>query len=122
MPYEIQQAMTRPAFIGWQRTILCALMVGAVAYRAQPADSPGAPPSLSGNRDAVPAVLTTAEQVHRLTRDEAGRGHGGRIQGVVVCALPESEAVVVQDSTRGIYIDQIGISMGEPLRVGDLVE
>jgi signal transduction histidine kinase len=67
-------------------------------------------------------LLTTAEQVHRLTRSEAARAHQADIRGVVICSLPESGALVLQDSTRGIYIDQINLVLGEPPRVGDLLE
>src|SRR2546425_3297134 len=66
-------------------------------------------------------VPTTAQQVHLLTREDAARGHRAVIRGVVICSLPEFEAVVVQDSTRGIYIDQLTGITGEPLRGGGLL-
>ncbi len=80
------------------------------------------------NRPAQPAtestlpVLTTAEQVHRLTREEAARGHEAVIRGVITCPLPEYEAAVIQDSTRGVYVSHLGSSLGEPPGMGELVE
>lgn len=67
-------------------------------------------------------VLTTAEQIHWLTRREAAGGHRALIRGVVTCSLPGSHAVVVQDSTRGIYVDHLIPSLGEPPQVGQLLE
>src|SRR5215813_7154648 len=66
--------------------------------------------------------LTNSEQVHRLTREEAGRAIPARIRGVVTCILPGSEAIVIQDSTRGIYVDQLGVALSASTRVGDLLE
>jgi hypothetical protein len=45
-------------------------------------------------------VLTSAEAVHRLTREEAQRSYRAVIRGVVSCPLPEFQAVVVHDSAR----------------------
>jgi signal transduction histidine kinase len=67
-------------------------------------------------------VLTTAEQVHRLTRTDAAFGHHVLIRGVVTCALPAYEAAVVQDATSGIYIDGWNSLLGSPAQVGELVE
>jgi signal transduction histidine kinase len=66
--------------------------------------------------------LRTAEQIHLLTREEAARAQRAVIRGVVTCSLPGSEAAVIQDSTRGIYIDRLSPSLGEPPRMGDLLE
>lgn len=67
-------------------------------------------------------VLTTAEQVHRLTRKEAAGDQHVLIRGVITCALPGFEAAVVQDATSGIYIDRWNPSLGGPPQVGELVE
>src|SRR5262245_19128170 len=67
-------------------------------------------------------VLTTAEQVHRLTREEAGRGYRATLRGVVTCSLPDSEAVVIQDSTRGIYVSHLNSAPAEMPQMGDLLE
>lgn len=67
-------------------------------------------------------LLATAEQVHRLTREEAQRGNPTVIRGVVTCSLPEYAAVVLQDFTRGIYVDHLFPTLGEPPRLGELLE
>src|SRR5947209_4099026 len=69
-----------------------------------------------------PVVLTNAEQVHRLTREEAERGVPALIRGVVICALPEFQAVVIQDSTRGIYVDHLTAPAAKPPQIGEEVE
>jgi len=67
-------------------------------------------------------VLTNAEQVHRLTREQAARAFRVTVRGVVTCSLPDSEAVVIQDSTRGIYISHLNPDLGAAPCVGDLLE
>jgi signal transduction histidine kinase len=67
------------------------------------------------------SVLTNAEQVHWLTRQEAASFRPVLIRGVITCALPEFNAAVVQDHTAGIYIDRWLPTLGEP-EVGELVE
>ena len=49
-------------------------------------------------------VLTTAEQVQRLRRDEARRGYPVKIRGVLPWISGDYQALVVQDSTRAIYV------------------
>lgn len=69
-----------------------------------------------------PLVLETAAEVHGLTREEAARGHRVRLRGTVTCVLPEHQAVVIQDSTRGLYVvDRSGRGEGLP-QLGDWVE
>ena len=49
-------------------------------------------------------TLTTAEQVRRLTRQEAERGYPACLRGVITCDAPELYyGNVIQDQTRGIY-------------------
>ncbi|HKW27709.1 MAG TPA: sensor histidine kinase [Verrucomicrobiae bacterium] len=67
-------------------------------------------------------VLTNAEQVHWLTRQEAASFQPVLIRGVITCALPEFNAAVVQDQTAGIYIDRWLPSLGGLPQVGELVE
>ena len=50
-------------------------------------------------------VLTTAAEVHRLKREEAQRGYPVKIRGVVTCVFPERQAFVLQDSRRGLYVE-----------------
>jgi signal transduction histidine kinase len=72
--------------------------------------------------DSRSPLLTTAEQVHRLTRKEAAGGQRVLIRGVITCGLPEFGAAVVQDATSGIYVDRWNASLGGPPQVGEVVE
>src|SRR5436190_5938465 len=67
-------------------------------------------------------VLRTAEEIHRLTRREAAGGQRVLIRGVITCAFPGFEAAVVQDTTRGIYTDNLNPSLGGTPAVGEFVE
>ena len=78
--------------------------------------------STNGHSETALPVLTTAEQVHRLTREEAAKPHVAVIHGVITCSLPQYEAVVIQDSTRGVYVADIGANLGEPPSLGELVD
>ena len=72
--------------------------------------------------DPAEPILTSADQIHHLSRAEANRARPARIRGVVTCSWPSLAAVVVQDSTRGIYIDELPGSPGACPQVGDRVE
>ena len=103
-------------------TLCFAFLIWAVA------DAGGASESVVTNQSSPAGVasrspvLTNADQVHWLTREEAARGHHAVIRGVTTCSLPGSEAAVIQDATSGIYIDHLNPSLGEPLPVGALAE
>src|SRR6266446_890033 len=115
--------MTRSAFILCPQAIVCSVvLVWAVAVRSEAAEQSLSNPSAPLAKELPPPVLTTAEQIHWLTRKEAAAGHRAVIRGVVTCSLPGSEAAVIQDSTRGIYIDRLTPSLGEPPQMGDLLE
>ena len=96
----------------------------AVAVDGRAADlavtNQSAPPGVASSA----SVLTNAEQVHWLTREEAAKGQPVLIRGVITCALPDPEfnAAVVQDRTAGIYIDRWNPSLGPRPEVGGLVE
>jgi signal transduction histidine kinase len=101
--------------------IACAFLVRAVSVESRAAES------TTTNLSALPAValplpaLTSAEQVHWLTRKQAtGRMHV-LLRGVITCVLPAFNAAVVQDSTAGIYIQGWNLGPGPP-QVGELVE
>ena len=84
------------------------------------ATNESAPPGVASSA----SVLTNAEQVHWLTREEAAKGQPVLIRGVITCALPDPvfNAAVVQDRTAGIYIDRWNPSLGPRPEVGGLVE
>lgn len=65
-------------------------------------------------------VLTSAEQVRRLSPEQAGGGVRVRIRGVVTNAVPEPD-FFVQDKTAGIYVEG-NTSTPYVHHVGDVVE
>ena len=74
---------------------------------------------------AVPAqlpTLTSGEQIHRLSRQEAATGRHVLIRGVITCTLLQFGAAVVQDGRAGIYINNVNASSGDLPKVGDMVE
>ncbi len=72
--------------------------------------------------DSESPVLTTAAQVHSLSRSEANATNHVLIRGVVTCALTDLKGLAVQDSTGGIYADLWNASPTGPLQMGDFVE
>jgi signal transduction histidine kinase len=48
-------------------------------------------------------VLTTVEDVRRLSREQADRGYLVKVRGVLTCLRPDFHSVVIQDAVRGIY-------------------
>lgn len=89
-----------------------------VQWIAPPENSTAAP----DDADASHRVLRTAAEVHRLKREEAQRGHPVWLRGVVTCVLPERQAVVLQDSTRGIYFEDVSTNGDPAPRIGDLLD
>src|SRR6266849_5790816 len=114
--------MRESALSGWRWVLVCALATAATSAGIQAAE-PGPPnPSSQTVKEAALPVLRTAEQIHLLTREEAARAQHAVIRGVVTCSLPDFEAAVIQDSTRGIYIDGLSPTLCEPPRMGELLE
>ncbi len=74
------------------------------------------------NGSGVLPVLTTASQVHQLSREEAQRGYPVKIRGVVTCVLPERQAFTVQDATRGIYVVDSSESRSIAPAIGEYLE
>jgi signal transduction histidine kinase/uncharacterized protein YdeI (BOF family) len=75
----------------------------------------------STNANALP-VLTTAAEVHRLKREEAQRGYPVKIRGVVTCVVPERQAFVLQDSSRGLYVEDHSEIRSRPPQIGEFLE
>src|SRR5437867_4211918 len=114
--------MKRSFCIGERWLIACAVMLALPPDRNEAAEAAlTSQPSASAGASPL-RLLRTAEQIHRLTREEADRGHRAVIRGVVTCLLPEARAVVLQDSTRGIYIDGLSPALGPTPRLGELLE
>jgi signal transduction histidine kinase len=108
--------MKRSFFHYWRRDC-CFLLASVLAYADGAVQTTGAAAEATS-----PADLTTAEQVHSLTREDAARGHRAVIRGVVTSSLPRSGAAVVQDQTRGIYIDRLNELPDATPPMGELVE
>lgn len=78
--------------------------------------------ALTDTNAATLPVLTTAVEVHHLKREEAQRGYPVRIHGVVTCVLPEHQSFTLEDSTRGLYIEDLSQSRSVPPRLGEYLE
>jgi signal transduction histidine kinase len=79
-----------------------------------------APSTAAGVTNKNPAglpVLTTAVEVHHLTRAEAQMGYTAKVRGVVTSIDPAPPGFTLQDSTGGVYVQGAG-----PVRVGEFVE
>ena len=67
-------------------------------------------------------TLTEASEIHRLKREEAQRGYPVDIRGVVTSVLPEHQAFTLQDTTRGIYVQDLSASRSFQPQVGEFLE
>jgi hypothetical protein len=67
-------------------------------------------------------ALTSASEVHELSREEAARGYPVKISGVITCVLPERQAFIVQDATRGIYVVDSSESRSIAPNIGEYLE
>ncbi|HEY5913860.1 MAG TPA: sensor histidine kinase [Verrucomicrobiae bacterium] len=70
----------------------------------------------------LPRVLVSAGEIKHLKREEALRGHPVRIRGVVTCVQTQYQAMVIQDSTLGIYVKNCPFEQSEPAQVGEFWE
>jgi signal transduction histidine kinase len=115
--------MTRKVLNLHLKAIFCGALLVWTVPRAG-----GAPEPVTTNLPAAPAVdshsplLTTAEQVHQLTRAEADSHRRVLIRGVITSALPAFDAAVVQDGTSGIYVNNWAASVGSRPQAGEQVE
>jgi signal transduction histidine kinase len=113
--------MTRRAFRFRLMAVFCLAMLAAtVSVNTRAAESASTNLPVSPAADEL--ILTNAEQVQRLTRQQATNRIPVLIRGVVTCALPGFGGAVVQDDTAGVYIDNWIPSTGPPAEVGERVE
>jgi signal transduction histidine kinase len=77
--------------------------------------------NVSSNPGALP-VLTTGAEVHRLKREQTQRGFPVKIRGVITSVLPEHQAFVIEDSTRGLYVEDHSEVRSGPPQVGEFME
>ncbi len=79
-----------------------------------------APRPAAGTTEADAAqrpVLTTVAEIKHLKREEAMRGYPVRIRGVVTWS--DRTAVVLQDATSGIFVDEVELDDSYHLRLGE---
>jgi signal transduction histidine kinase/CheY-like chemotaxis protein len=77
------------------------------------------PKTRAEGAEALP-VLTAVEQIQSLSREDAERAYPAKIRGVVTCAWPDS--LILQDSTRGIFVPTPPSSSMEQVEPGDYLE
>ncbi|HZV34619.1 MAG TPA: sensor histidine kinase [Verrucomicrobiae bacterium] len=114
--------MTRSVFHRHLFAIVCAVFFFRTVLYGAETKEPGNTNQSVIARTPQSRLLTNAEEVHWLTRQEAASGQHVLIHGVVTCVLPTFQAAVVQDNTSGIYIDYWNLGLDDPLRVGELLE
>lgn len=83
--------------------------------------------NLASTNSAVPQTnqfptLTSAEQIHRLSQQDALTGRRVLIRGVITCTLPQFGAAVVQDGRTGIYVNNAYTPSGDLPHVSELVD
>jgi signal transduction histidine kinase len=79
------------------------------------------PKNLDQGTNALP-LLTTAAQVQQLNRAEAQRGYRTKIRGVVTFVTKNRDCIVLQDSTRGVFVGLQPAWIWDPPRVGENLE
>jgi signal transduction histidine kinase len=62
-------------------------------------------------------VLTTIVEIKHLKREEAMRGYPVKIRGVITWS--DRTAVVLQDTTSGIFVDEVEVNDSYHLRLGE---
>ncbi len=72
---------------------------------------------------ALLPLLTSAQQVHQLTAEQAAQGYVVKIRGVITMSAPGTAQTYIQDPTGGLYIGQaIQSAIQHELKQGQLVE
>src|SRR6516165_3343429 len=102
--------------------ILIMFLARGAGLQSRAADAANTNLPVQPETPGQPPALTSAEQIHRLSRQEAATGRHIRIHGVVTCILTNFEAAVVQDGPTGIYINNVNPSSGGVPEVGELVD
>jgi signal transduction histidine kinase len=98
---------SRTAALRWIPQLLLLLWASGSAGYAQVAPKPL-------------AILTQADQVRKLSPEQAARGYPVRVRGVVTGDVPSPD-FFVQDSTAGVYVEGNQTHLF-PHRLGDMVE
>src|SRR5215475_11942817 len=67
-------------------------------------------------------VLTNGLQVQLLSQKTTADKLKAVLRGVVTCYLPDSDSLVLQDATRGVYVSQLSAAWNDAPRLGDSLE
>ena len=78
--------------------------------------------SSSGTNMETLPLLTSAQQVHYLSRAEASRKYPVRIRGVVTSSMVWHLSFVLQDNTHGIFVDGMDNVTGRQRDIGEYLE
>lgn len=65
----------------------------------------------------APPLLTTVEEIKRLKHDQALRGYPVHVRGVITWSA--GSAVVIQDTTAGIFVSEVPVADADGLREGE---
>ena len=70
--------------------------------------------------DAHLPLLTSAQQVLQLSRDEAARGYPVHLRGVITCIWPDDPRnYVLQDATRGVFLQHTNLFLADHPQFGE---
>jgi len=75
--------------------------------------------------EAREVVLTQAAQIRALSRDEAGRGYGVKLDAIVTFSDGDSGLLFVQDDTSGVYVapqEPVTLTAGTRVLVTGIVQ
>ena len=65
-------------------------------------------------------LLTTAQQVLQLPRDEAARGYPVHLRGVITCVWPDDPRnYVLQDASRGVFLQHSNLFLTDQPQFGE---
>jgi signal transduction histidine kinase len=67
-------------------------------------------------------VLTTAAEVHGMSREAAQSHHPVHVSGVVTCVLAERQGFAFHDGTRGLYVRDMSVRRSGLPEIGTFVE
>jgi signal transduction histidine kinase len=84
------------------------------------ANAPQPPAGATETESGQLPVLTTVAEIKHLKREEAMRGYPVKMRGVITWS--DRTAVVLQDTTSGIFVDEVELSDSYHLRLGEYWE
>jgi signal transduction histidine kinase len=70
----------------------------------------------------APSPISTVAEIKALSPDLAMRALPVSIRGIVTAYVSKNAGAVVQDSTRGVYVDLQALPEPEPLQLGELCQ